>query len=180
MPHHCEKCEAFIFDYLLLPLPIHFPFRDLMNENGKKKFNLILCKSLQRLFATLCPYQAKELWNAAIFEASVFAPQKKILDVNILSQSLCCFFQIRNEEWINEFTYLVDIAISEGVIRKKGLSYKKMEKMIRKYLYYIFYCMWQLIPNIHYNHMFPEKLEIPKLFVFTEKLEGIYSGILDL
>jgi hypothetical protein len=175
MTHHCEKCEAFILDYLCLPLPVIHSFRNLINENGKKRFNPILCKSLQRLFATLCPYDAKDLWNAAIFEASAFSRRKRILDINILSVSLCSFLQIRHDEWINEFTYLVDIAISEGLIRKKGLSYKKMEEMVRFYLYYMFYRMWQLVPNVHYCHNFPDNKTIPELFVFTTRLEGVYT-----
>jgi hypothetical protein len=171
LPHNCEKCDCLLLDLLDYALPADYPQKELIREKARRRIAPVIAKALKKMIADYPVIEMQKMWNDSVFEAKMGGNINWRTVSNCLTNNLCESTAV----WNNEIKFLDNEAVTEGVIKMKGMTYGRATILANDWISYCLFLVWTHMHTYHYNHNFPSDKQPPEVFQFQMRLGGVYA-----
>ena len=138
----CERCEIFLCDLLIHPLPHENTLRLFLREPKRIQLSPALARTLQKLFSKMSIQEMHNIWNRLGAKGAPITP------IDLLSNLI-----VQYPDWQSE------ILLVQNVIDEKGLICKaKNHERAQVGFNWLAHCVmqvWCLLPMTHLAHEIP-------------------------
>lgn len=150
------------------PIPIQHPSKPFLRESATytDRVAAILTEYLSYVLKTVSVLDMKEIWKDSLYDTVIIGED--------FSQHLGNNLRERYPQIRTEIDYAICLLLEAGVLRK---SATQGTDAIQHFLDFHLEKAWSLLPEVHYQHLFPFSPGIPLTYKFDRDISHLMKII---